>query len=52
VDHAPWPLESAELLTLHQDVIQHSNVPSPNGEPLVYHSPMLSVRIGRPEFLK
>ena len=52
VEHAPWPLESAELLTLDQDVIQHSNVPAPNGEPLVYHSPTLSVRVGRPEFLR
>jgi len=52
VDHLPWPLESAALMTLDQDVVQKSNVPTPSGEPLVYFSPMLSVRIGRPAFLR
>jgi len=52
VDHLPWPLESAALMTLDQDVVQHSNLPTPSGEPLVYFSPTLSVRIGRPAFLR
>ncbi|HEY3453031.1 MAG TPA: DUF2071 domain-containing protein [Bryobacteraceae bacterium] len=52
IAHEPWPLESAALLKLDQDVIEHSNVPGPSGEPLVYFSPTLSVRIGRPKFLR
>jgi len=52
VDHAPWPLESATLVKLDQDVIQQSSVPRPTGEPLVHFSPTLFVRIGRPAFIK
>jgi uncharacterized protein len=52
VAHPPWPLESAALLKLDQNVIQHSGVPMPNGEPLIYFSPTVSVRIGRPMFVR
>ena len=48
VEHPPWPLESASLLELNQDVIENSNLPAPVGEPLVHFSPGVYVRIGRP----
>ena len=52
VDHEPWPLETATLEHLEQDVIQNSNLPSPSGEPLVRFSPGVSVRVGRPMLAK
>jgi hypothetical protein len=51
VEHPPWPLESAALLNLDQNVVEQSNVPVVNGEPLVHFSPGVPVRIGRPMFL-
>jgi uncharacterized protein YqjF (DUF2071 family) len=51
VQHPPWPLESATVLGIEQDVIQHSGLPAQDGEPLVRLSPGVYVRIGRPMFL-
>jgi uncharacterized protein len=51
VEHHPWPLESAILLDLDQNIIEHCNLPAAAGDPLVHFSPGVSVRIGRPEFL-
>jgi uncharacterized protein YqjF (DUF2071 family) len=48
IEHDPWPLESAGIDHLEQDVIQNSSLPSPEGEPLVHFSPGVYVRIGRP----
>jgi uncharacterized protein len=50
VEHEPWPLESAMLLRLEQNVIERSDVPAPAGEPLVHFSRGVHVRIGRPQF--
>ncbi len=49
VDHLPWPLHSGRVLRLDQNVIEHSGLPAPIGEPLVYFSPGVYVRIGRPK---
>jgi uncharacterized protein len=51
VDHPPWPLQSATVERLEQDVIEHSGVPAARGEPLVHFSPGVQVRIGRPAFV-
>lgn len=51
VEHAPWPLESATLLNLDQDIIERCHLPAAAGDPLVHFSPDVSVRIGRPTFL-
>jgi uncharacterized protein len=50
VEHQPWPLESASIAEVEQDVIQNSNVPAPAGQPLVHFSPGIYVRVGRPMF--
>ena len=47
IEHEPWPLQGAELLHLHQDVIQHSSVPPPAGNPVLHFSRSIDVRIGR-----
>jgi hypothetical protein len=50
IEHPPWPLESAELLELQQNVIENSGVPRPNGTPVVHFSRRVDVRIGRIKF--
>ena len=52
VEHDPWPLESAILLNLDQNIIEHCNLPPVTGDPLVRFSPSVSVRVGRPSFLR
>ena len=48
VDHEPWPLHSASLESIDQNVVEAAGLPSPTGEPHVMFSPGVSVRIGRP----
>jgi uncharacterized protein YqjF (DUF2071 family) len=48
VQHDPWPLQSATVLKLEQNVVEHSGVAAPLGEPLIHFSPGVDVRIGRP----
>ncbi len=52
VEHDPWPLESATLLDLEQNIIEHCDLPPAVGDPLVHFSPGVFVRIGRPTFLR
>jgi uncharacterized protein YqjF (DUF2071 family) len=48
VEHPPWPLRSAGLVHIEQDVIQHSGVPAPLGEPMVHFSKGVFTRVGWP----
>ena len=45
VEHSPWPLHSAELLSIDQNITEAYNLPT-EGEPLVHYSPALRTRIG------
>ena len=45
-EHPPWPLRHARLLSLDQDLLTAAGLPAPVGDPLVYASPGVSVRIG------
>lgn len=47
VEHAPWPLQSAELLTIDQNLLRGSGAPQPRTEPLVHYSPGVDVKVGR-----
>jgi uncharacterized protein YqjF (DUF2071 family) len=49
IEHPPWPLQTAEVLRLEQNVIEQSGVPKANGHPLVHFSRRVDVRIGRPQ---
>ena len=51
IEHAPWPLQSARVIRLDEDLILNSGVPSPLGEPMVHYSRDLSVKIGKIEKL-
>lgn len=48
VDHEPWPLHTASLESIDQNVVQASGLAAPHGEPHVMFSPGVSVRIGLP----
>jgi uncharacterized protein YqjF (DUF2071 family) len=48
VEHAPWPLQSARLISLEQTLTDTIGLPRPEGEPLVHFSPGVEVRAGAP----
>lgn len=50
VEHEPWPLHSAAVVHLEQNVLECSGVPAPTGAPLAHFSPGVYVRIGRPRY--
>jgi uncharacterized protein YqjF (DUF2071 family) len=51
VEHGPWPLESARLVTLEQTLTDTLGLPRPHGEPLVHFSPGVEVQAGPPKIL-
>jgi len=52
VEHAPWPLRSAAILSAKQTLIEAAGLPPPAGAPVVHFSPGVHVRIARPKRLK
>ena len=52
VEHPPWPLHSAELLQLADDLVVRAGLPAPTGAPHVMWSPGVPVRIGRPTLVR
>jgi uncharacterized protein YqjF (DUF2071 family) len=52
IEHAPWTLHRARLIRLQQDVVEHSGLPRPSGDPILHHSYDLRVRIGRLQFVR
>lgn len=48
VDHEPWPLRSASLVSLDESLVLAAGLPAPVGDPHVRGSDGVSVRIGRP----
>ncbi len=51
IEHEPWPLHSARLIRLDQNLIEGSGVQPPVGDPVIHYSPDLLVRIGRLQFV-
>lgn len=47
-EHETWPLYTATVLDLDQDVIQAAGLPKPVGEPHALFSPGVTARIGPP----
>ena len=52
IDHPPWPLRTARLVRLVQNVIEASGVPQPQGSPMLHHSVSLDVRVSRVRLMK
>ena len=46
VQHQPWPLFTAEVVTIDQDLVQASGLPAPDGAPLAHFSPNVDVLAG------
>jgi uncharacterized protein YqjF (DUF2071 family) len=46
--HPPWPLRSASVVDLREDLVLASGLPAPSTEPLVQFSDGVDVRIGFP----
>jgi hypothetical protein len=51
VEHSPWPLKAATIVSLRQNILEGSGLPIATGQPLVHFSPGVYVRIGRPVWL-
>jgi len=47
-DHESWRLRTGTVLELRDDLITIAGLPSPEGDPLVHHSPGVSVAVSRP----
>jgi uncharacterized protein YqjF (DUF2071 family) len=50
VEHAPWPLTKAEVISLTESLRGAAGLPVSKEEPLVHFSPELAVRIGPPQY--
>ena len=48
VEHEPWPLREAELISVDDTLVCAAGLPQPDGQPLVRFSDGVSVRIGLP----
>lgn len=46
IDHDPWPLQTAIVVRLDEDLIVNSGVPAPAGEPAIHFSSEIEVRVG------
>jgi len=48
IEHPPWPLHRAEVVSLQQTLVQATGLPAPGGAPLVHFSPCIDVRVAAP----
>ena len=48
VDHPPWSLRKAEIVTLEDELVSSTGLPAPSGSPHVMYSEGVPVRIGIP----
>ncbi|HZS53090.1 MAG TPA: DUF2071 domain-containing protein [Bryobacteraceae bacterium] len=46
IEHKPWPLQSAKLVRLEENLVQNLGLPPRRGEPLIHYSADLQVKIG------
>lgn len=46
VEHQPWPLQRAEVVTLEESLLEAAGFPAPNEPPLVAYSPGVDARLG------
>ena len=48
VEHEPWPLYSAHVIEIRQNLLEGSGLPPYHGEPIVHYSPGVHTRIAAP----
>ena len=46
IEHEPWPLARATVVTLDQNLIEAAGLPTPEGEPLAHYAEEIDVKIG------
>ena len=46
IQHEPWPLARATVVTLNQNIIEAAGLPAPEGQPLVHYATEIDVKIG------
>ena len=46
IEHEPWPLARATVVTLNQNIIEAAGLPAPEGQPLVHYATEIDVKIG------
>ena len=51
VEHEPWPLQQATLVSLEETVRRAAGLPDDTAPPLVHYSPGVRVRVGAPRLL-
>ncbi len=51
VEHPPWHLFRARVLTIEEDLLMAAGLPAPEGEPLVLYSPGVDVKVASPVML-
>lgn len=51
VEHAPWPLQAARVISPVQTLTKAAGLPDPTGPPIAHFSPGVAVRIGAPRRL-
>lgn len=52
IDHEPWPLHSATLLDLDDNLVRSAGLPQPEGDPLLHYSPGVTTTIYSLERIK
>jgi uncharacterized protein len=48
IEHSPWPLARASVVSLRETLFEASGLPPPIGEPIAHYSDELHVKIGFP----
>jgi len=51
VDHPPWPVRRATVVSLHQELMAAAGLPEPDGDPVAHFSGGVEVRFERRELL-
>ena len=46
IEHEPWPLARAKVVTLNQNLIEAGGLPKPERQPLVHYAAEIDVKIG------
>jgi uncharacterized protein YqjF (DUF2071 family) len=52
VEHPPWPLRRARVVSLRQDLTSRQGLPPPSGAPVAHHSEGVAARIGPPRVIR
>lgn len=52
VEHPPWPLQRARVVSLEQNMVRAAGLPSPQGPALAHFAATVDVKVGWPELVR